>query len=220
MDALACKPKLSKDIHFDLKFFSLADLDSSKCENKEVFFKAKSPNPHESENKGYLRNCWNAFRPYIKCNCYKNNKNCKAGIMWVDHLLWFMVHNLNKFFALSSQPAKIFACINWISSLPAKVKDVVLIYYYFHSFMLDKAKSIGDSSLPTPNLPSESKAHELIVRMFSPSTAQTPVQPTKKGRYASNSPYTPLHSASSSTTSTGRLVHGSRVKELDLTEVQ
>ena len=97
-------------------------------------FRAKAPNPHEYKEKNYLRNVWNLYRPYIKCRCWAiKNSNCKAGIMWFDHLLWYILNNASKFFPLSSAQASLFACINWFNSLASRSQTgcANLLHYTF-----------------------------------------------------------------------------------------
>ena len=217
--ALNCNEPLSDNIAFDLKFFSLALLDDSKCSNTQVFFQTKTPNPHDKGKNGYLRNSWNAFRPYVKCRCFfMGNKSCKAGIMWVDHLIWFMVHHLDLFFTLSSTQANLIACIGWLSSLPSSVSDAVLGYYFFHSLMVEKAKALTLPSCNTPNLPQHSKAHALISQMFSQETPLPSTASSSRNKRGRNSPYTP--SSVSSSSSGVRLVRGARYTTSELTDVQ
>ena len=139
--AAKTKHLLAKDPFLDLAFFSLKDADNTKYSNTCVSIRAKAPNPHEYKEEKYLRNVWNLFRPYIKCRCWANkNNNCKADIMWFDHLLWYILNNAHNFFHLSSNKACFFACISWCNALPHEVKQAVLIYYLIHFNMLTKAK--------------------------------------------------------------------------------
>ena len=214
-DALKCHDYLPTNVDFNLKFFSLNSIDPSKCSNPEVFFRTKAPNPQDSGNDKYLRNAWNAFRPYIKCRCYYlGNRSCKAGIMWVDQLIWFMVHHLEFFFPMSSMPASLIACITWLSGLPSEVIDAILCYYSFHSLMLDRAKSLTIPTFSSSILPHNSKAFILISQMFSPAASLSlPSTPaTKRGRILDANLGTP--------TSSTRRVRGTRFTTSDLADVQ
>ena len=218
--AFAVKGKhlLAKDLGFDFGFFSLKTADPSKCENPIVSFRAKAPNPHEYKEDNYLRNIWNLYRPYVKCRCWANkNTSCKAGIMWVDHLLWFMLHNCPSFFLLSSNIASLFACISWMNALPHELKQAIIIYYIIHTNMLEKAKLLCDSELPTPPILDNTPLNTLILSLFNPdkNSFVTP-QVTKKARFNNSSGNANL----SNSTSASRKYRGSKMKQSDLSEVQ
>ena len=97
---------LVADLLFELPLIKLLVLDHTKCSSSSLIARTKGAlNPDKGKDpKKFLKNCWNTYRPFVKCQCKRINPNssCKASIFWFDHILWFIFQNLNKFFPFSS----------------------------------------------------------------------------------------------------------------------
>ncbi|GBG92632.1 hypothetical protein CBR_g56576 [Chara braunii] len=75
---------------FDAEFPPIAKLEKSKCPNRPLLHQKGIPKfpAHVSE----LKKLWNAVRPYPKCAC----PGCEKNFMWFDHMIWYIIGNLNK----------------------------------------------------------------------------------------------------------------------------
>ena len=129
-----------------------------------MFTSKLNPQTHMNLKKTYILELfWNLFRPYAKCRCWASKyAQCKAGIMWMDHLIWYMINHAMDFFPLSFAQASIFACITWLNSLPHDLKQAIIIYYNIHKCMIDKAKCLCDPLIPVPPILDSTPLDNLI----------------------------------------------------------
>lgn len=139
--------------------------------------------------------------------------------MWVDHLLWYLLHNLDKLFPLSSIFAKLFACFKWIYNPPSKVKGVIVIYFYFHDLMLEKQNLFLILILLLPISRLALKELNLFIKCLASPTSLNPLSHANRPRNTL-SPFTPFTVPSSANSSQTRCVQGERFKALDLKDIQ
>ena len=164
--------------------------DPSKFLNSQICFRSKAPNPQDWAEDNYLRNIWNLYRPYVRCRCWIiKGANCKANIMWFDHLIWFMLFNAHTFFPLSSSKASLAACITWFSNLLAEVKQAVLVYYIIHPSMIDKAKNSLDPSFILPPIMDNTPLNTLVSSLFNPDKSNSITTPAAKKSKSSSTPF-------------------------------
>ena len=193
--ALQARHLLANDFFFDIPHIKLSDIDQSKCSNIALIARTKGAiNPDNTkDSKKFLKNCWNTFRPFLKCQCKRldPNSSCNASIIWLDHLLWFVFQNLPWFFSFNSSPAQVYAFIGWVAKLPLEICTALIVYSYFHDHMLEAAKSLVSYS---PNSP-------LLPKIFGTPLANTIdsiLKPFKDKELYTRSPFTPGSMASSS----------------------
>ena len=173
----------------------MSDVDPSKCASSSLIARTKGPiNPDKSKDpKKFLKNCWNTFRPFLKCQCKRldPNSSCNASIIWLDHLLWFVFQNLPRFFHFNSRPAQVYAFIGWVAKLPLELCTALIVYSSFHDHMLDAAKGLVSYSPNSPLLPN-------IVGTPLANTIDYILKPIKNKNSYSRSLFTPGSMASSS----------------------
>ena len=61
---------------------------------------------------------WNVHRPYLRCVCHpKSTNGCNGSFIWWDHVGWYMINYLEKFFSNDNFPslkAKFIAFLIWM----------------------------------------------------------------------------------------------------------
>lgn len=193
--AIQARHILQSDFFFELPLIKFSDIDPSKCGSSSLIARTKGPiNPDKSkEPKKFLKNCWNTFCPFLKCQCKRSNPNssCNASIIWLDHLLLFIFQNLPRFFHFNSGPAQVYAFIGWVAKLPLEICTALIVYSSFHDHMLEAAKGLVSYSPNSPFLPK-------IAGTPLVNTIDSILKPLKNRDSYSKSPFTPGSMASSS----------------------
>jgi hypothetical protein len=85
---------------------------------------------------------WNCQRPYIRCTCSKDALiGCRGDIMWFDHVVYFMINNLARFFGpeVPSLSAKFGAFLIWISDVARVAVRHQVAFDYTRSLMIQAA---------------------------------------------------------------------------------
>ena len=199
------KQFLAAELEYNLLLFSLQSFDHTKCSKNQVFFRAKAIPQDRSNLKRYLKTCWNIKRPYVKCRC-KANSGCNSTILWVDQVIWFMLHHLPSLFKLESPRAQFFAFIAFLGALPLEVRLGVLAFYIFQEQLLDAAKNLSRNAAGSPLLPNI--GHTPVAGIIDQILKPSPLLEASKNQFKKNKG-TPSY-GSSSTLSTKRQMRGSK----------
>ncbi|GBG89164.1 hypothetical protein CBR_g48872 [Chara braunii] len=97
----------------------ISSMDGNKCSlpRPNVLIKGNKP-PQNPSAFAELKRVWNLGRPYLKCRCCSEGKaDCGTGPAWFDHLIWFLLYNLDVLYPDAPTPrAKVSSLIKCLST--------------------------------------------------------------------------------------------------------
>ncbi|GBG76952.1 hypothetical protein CBR_g23166 [Chara braunii] len=129
----------------------MSSMDVSKCSlpRPNVSIKGNKP-PQNPPALAELKRVWNVGRPYLKCRCcYEGKADCGTRPPWFDHLIWFLLHNLDILYPDAPTPrVKVSSLIKCLSTCWKPLMLLSLSFGCVREVMmlLDK-KSVANPSL-------------------------------------------------------------------------
>ncbi|GBG63612.1 hypothetical protein CBR_g38923 [Chara braunii] len=120
LDMSTTPPKVKFPFNGDGIFLPpMSSMDVSKCflPRPNVLIKGNKPRQNLSAL-AELKRVWNVGRPYLKCKCCSEGKaDCGTGPAWFDHLILFLLHNLDILYPDAPTPrAKVSSVIKCFST--------------------------------------------------------------------------------------------------------
>ncbi|GBG48814.1 hypothetical protein CBR_g87485, partial [Chara braunii] len=115
----------------DADFRPLDKLERGECPRKSLLYQKgipKSPNDLVE-----LKKLWNAGRPFLKCPC----TGCEKNFTWFDHVLWFVIGNLDKLYSLA--PSDRIRMLEFQALLHTTRKKAILaqiVFIFMREYML------------------------------------------------------------------------------------
>ncbi|GBG83976.1 hypothetical protein CBR_g37848 [Chara braunii] len=150
-------------------------MDANKCglPRPSVMVKGNKP-PRNPSAFAELKRIWNVGRPYIKCRCtVEGRADCGTGPAWFDHLVWFLLYNLDVMYPDAPNPRMKMNLL--IKCLSTCWKPLMLMSIAFGCvrgvMMLLGKRIIADPGLTTHTvlrgvLGSDRKAFKKCARLF------------------------------------------------------
>lgn len=93
-------------------------------------------------DKKHRQNWWNVNRPFIRCGCPLNGPKeaCTGKMIWFDHAVWCMIHNLDIFFpAKGHLCSKYAALVGWLETAAREAVKASVTFAYIRNMMIEGA---------------------------------------------------------------------------------
>lgn len=122
--------------------FPISDYDPKKCPIIEgVHVRTRQDLPLGLQrDKKHRQNWWNVNRPFIRCGCPLNGPKdaCTGKLIWFDHAVWCMIHNLDIFFpAKGHLCSKYAALIGWLETAARDAVKASVTFAHIRSMMIE-----------------------------------------------------------------------------------
>ena len=125
-------------------------------------------------DKKHRQNWWNVNRPFIRCGCPLNGPKeaCTGKMIWFDHAVWCMIHNLDLFFpAKGHLCSKYAALVGWLETAARDAVKASITFAHMRNMMIEGALEYATN--PSGKLLTkygEGAGIRKIERMIRPST--------------------------------------------------
>lgn len=124
--------------------FPISAYDPKKCNITEgVHVRTRQDLPLGLQrDKKHRQNWWNVNRPFIRCGCPLNGPKeaCTGKMIWFDHAVWCMIHNLDLFFpAKGHLCSKYAALIGWLETAARDAVKASVTFAHIRSLMIEGA---------------------------------------------------------------------------------
>ena len=124
--------------------FPISAYDPKKCNITEgVHVRTRQDLPMGLQrDKKHRQNWWNVNRPFLRCGCPLNGPKeaCTGKMIWFDHAVWCMVHNLDLFFpAKGHLCSKYAALIGWLETAARDAVKASVTFAHIRSLMIEGA---------------------------------------------------------------------------------
>jgi hypothetical protein len=124
--------------------FPISAYDPKKCSITEgVHVRTRQDLPLGLQrDKKHRQNWWNVNRPFIRCGCPLNGPKeaCTGKMIWFDHAIWCMIHNLDIFFpAKGHLCSKYAALIGWLETAARDAVKASVTFAHIRSLMIEGA---------------------------------------------------------------------------------
>lgn len=124
--------------------FPISAYDPKKCNITEgVHVRTRQDLPLGLQrDKKHRQNWWNVNRPFIRCGCPLNGPKdaCTGKMIWFDHAVWCMVHNLDIFFpAKGHLCSKYAALIGWLETAARDAVIASVTFAHIRTMMIEGA---------------------------------------------------------------------------------
>lgn len=124
--------------------FPISAYDPKKCNITEgVHVRTRQDLPLGLQrDKKHRQNWWNVNRPFIRCGCPLNGPKeaCTCKMIWFDHAVWCMIHNLDIFFpAKGHLCSKYAALIGWLETAARDAVKASVTFAHIRSLMIEGA---------------------------------------------------------------------------------
>jgi hypothetical protein len=124
--------------------FPISAYDPKKCSITEgVHIRTRQDLPLGLQrDKKHRQNWWNANRPFIRCGCPLNGPKeaCTGKMIWFDHAVWCMIHNLDIFFpAKGHLCSKYAALVGWLETAARDAVKASVTFAHIRSMMIEGA---------------------------------------------------------------------------------
>lgn len=93
-------------------------------------------------DKKHRQNWWNVNRPFIRCECPLNGPKeaCTGKMIWFDHAVWCMIHNLDIFFpAKGHLCSKYGAFVGWLETSARDAVKASITFAHIRNMMIEGA---------------------------------------------------------------------------------
>ncbi len=93
-------------------------------------------------DKKHRQNWWNVTRPFIRCGCPLNGPKeaCTGKMIWFDHAVWCMIHNLDLFFpAKGHLCSKYAALVGWLETAARDAVKASVTFAHTRMLMIEGA---------------------------------------------------------------------------------
>ena len=124
--------------------FPISAYDPKKCpitEGVHVHTRQDLPLGLQRDKK-HRQNWWNVSRPFIRCGCPLNGPKeaCTGKMIWFDHAVWCMVHNLDIFFpAKGHLCSKYVALVGWLETAARDAVKASVTFAHIRNWMVEGA---------------------------------------------------------------------------------
>ena len=120
--------------------FGMNAFDSHRCSSPHgIITTSKNVgNIRGKRDSAYLSNVFNFHRPYLKCACEKHGKKdaCRSNnIIWLDHALWFILHNIDDVFAGDTLKQKMLLFFKWIQGEAQEALKGQIIFTHYRKLL-------------------------------------------------------------------------------------
>ena len=125
-------------------------------------------------DKKHRQNWWNVTRPFIRCGCPLNGPKdaCTGKMIWFDHAVWCMIHNLDLFFpAKGHLCSKYAAFVGWLETAAREAVKASISFAHIRTMMIEGA--LEYATIPNSKLLAkygEGAGIRKIERMIRPSS--------------------------------------------------
>lgn len=124
--------------------FPISAYDPKKCSIiKGVHVRTRQDLPLGLQrDKKHRQNWWNVNRPFIRCGCPLNGPKeaCTGKMIWFDHAVWCMIHNLDLFFpAKGHLCSKYAALVGWLETAARDAVKASVTFAYIRTMMIEGA---------------------------------------------------------------------------------
>lgn len=124
--------------------FPISAYDPKKCNITEgVHIRTRQDLPLGLQrDKKHRQNWWNVNRPFIRCGCPLNGPKeaCTGKMIWFDHAVWCMIHNLDIFFpAKGHLCSKYAALIGWLETAARDAVKASVTFAHIRALMIEGA---------------------------------------------------------------------------------
>jgi hypothetical protein len=124
--------------------FPISAYDPKKCSITEgVHVRTRQDLPLGLQrDKKHRQNWWNVNRPFIRCGCPLNGPKeaCTGKMIWFDHAVWCMIHNLDLFFpAKGHLCSKYAALVGWLETAARDAVKASVTFAHIRSLMIEGA---------------------------------------------------------------------------------
>ena len=124
--------------------FPISAYDPKKCSITEgVHVRTRQDLPLGLQrDKKHRQNWWNVNRPFIRCGCPLNGPKeaCTGKMIWFDHAIWCMIHNLDLFFpAKGHLCSKYAALIGWLETAARDAVKASVTFAHIRNMMIEGA---------------------------------------------------------------------------------
>jgi hypothetical protein len=124
--------------------FPISAYDPKKCPITEgVHVRTRQDLPLGLQrDKKHRQNWWNVNRPFIRCGCPLNGPKdaCTGKMIWFDHAVWCMIHNLDIFFpAKGHLCSKYAALVGWLETAAREAVKASVTFAHIRSLMVEGA---------------------------------------------------------------------------------
>ena len=124
--------------------FPISTYDPKKCPITEgVHVRTRQDLPLGLQrDKKHRQNWWNVNRPFLRCGCPLNGPKdaCTGKMIWFDHAVWCMIHNLDIFFpAKGHLCSKYAALIGWLETAARDAVKASVTFSHIRSMMIEGA---------------------------------------------------------------------------------
>ena len=124
--------------------FPISAYDPKKCSITEgVHVRTRQDLPLGLQrDKKHRQNWWNVNRQFIRCGCPLNGPKeaCTGKMIWFDHAVWCMIHNLDIFFpAKGHLCSKYAALIGWLETAARDAVKASVTFAHIRNMMIKGA---------------------------------------------------------------------------------
>lgn len=124
--------------------FPISTYDPKKCPITEgVHVRTRQDLPLGLQrDKKHRQNWWNVSRPFIRCGCPLNGPKdaCTGKMIWFDHAVWCMIHNLDIFFpAKGHLCSKYAAFVGWLETAARDAVKAAVTFAHIRNLMVEGA---------------------------------------------------------------------------------
>lgn len=124
--------------------FPISAYDPKKCSITEgVHVRTRQDLPLGLQrDKKHRQNWWNVNRPFLRCGCPLNGPKdaCTGKMIWFDHAVWCMIHNLDIFFpAKGHLCSKYAALIGWLETAARDAVKASVTFAHIRKMMIEGA---------------------------------------------------------------------------------
>jgi hypothetical protein len=124
--------------------FPISAYDPKKCPITEgVHVRTRQDLPLGLQrDKKHRQNWWNVNRPFLRCGCPLNGPKdaCSGKMIWFDHAIWCMIHNLDLFFpAKGHLCSKYAALVGWLETAARDAVKASVTFAYIRTMMIEGA---------------------------------------------------------------------------------
>ncbi|MCO5566343.1 hypothetical protein L7F22_020020 [Adiantum nelumboides] len=133
----------------------------------------------------YTTQIWNVHRSFIKCGCEHVDQGefCRDNnVLWFDHALWLILHQLPSFFPIPSLKKSTIAFLGWVAKEAQEVSKALLVHFFYRQKLKEAiSHSVLFNQAPPTYNPNSEVDGFIQAAVFARKTPQE-ARPHKKAR--------------------------------------
>ncbi|CAM6104898.1 unnamed protein product [Calypogeia fissa] len=86
---------------------------------------------------------WNWIHPYFRCSCYFKAV-CNGQLIWLDHVVWYMLNHLEEFFTASTIQGRLVMLIQFLSGDARRMVLDHITFLYIRDFTIEASQELID----------------------------------------------------------------------------